>query len=420
MRLRTRSSAERAATSTIRKAATAGIALGALALPLVVSPAQAQTATGLSQVARVEKAPVPALRVMTRNLYLGTDIMRPLDAVAALPAGASTIDTLNALANATDKARDIVDATNFAVRSKLLARELANKQPDLVGLQEVALWREGPFELGNVAVPNATTVKIDFLKTLLAEAKARGVEYRPVSVNWLSDVEAPAYEGKLGPGEPPITNARDVRLTMRDVILKRVGSGLKVVNHQKRDYKTNLSVELAGKTLDFTRGYQWVDVLRNGTKFRFINTHLEAFSSDYALAQVKQMLAGPGSWAGPTIIVCDCNSDPLLSAIKPVDTVPHYAPYQEVVGKFGFSDTWLQWKPAWEGWTSGLSETVDDADASGFDHRIDMVFARTSDGARMRAVGGTVVGNTVASKDPATGLWPSDHAGVMMKLRGIR
>jgi hypothetical protein len=133
------------------------------------------------------------------------------------------------------------------------------------------------------------------------------------------------------------------------------------------------------------------------------------------------MLAGPGSYKGTTILVCDCNSDPLNQKVKTSigDTLPHSAPYWLITGKNDFNDTWLQWKPAAAGWTSGLSETVDDPDASGFDHRIDMVFGRTGDGRRLRVVGGTVTGNTVASKDPATGLWPSDHAGVVMRLRGL-
>lgn len=145
------------------------------------------------------------------------------------------------------------------------------------------MWRSGPLEIGAVAVPNAETVDINFLKMLRTELKAEGVPYRPVSVNLLSDVEAPSFGGTLAaPVEP-----RDVRLTMRDVILKRVGSGIKVLRHRERDYTNGLQVEIAGRPLDFTRGYQWVDVERGQKRFRFVNTHLEAFSSDMAFAQMQ-------------------------------------------------------------------------------------------------------------------------------------
>jgi hypothetical protein len=30
------------------------------------------------------------------------------------------------------------------------------------------------------------------------------------------------------------------------------------------------------------------------------------------------------------------------------------------------------------------------------------------------------VGNDLADRDPSTGLWPSDHAGVVLRLRGLR
>ncbi|MGZ5416741.1 MAG: hypothetical protein ACXWDI_06155 [Nocardioides sp.] len=402
MPLRTRSLAGRA----IAAAAT----LTVLMAPLAVTTAGAQAAD--SQV----KAARPALKVMTRNLYLGVDIQRPIRAIQGIT---DPLAAVQALGNATFTARGIVDDTDFGTRSRLLAEEIVAEKPDLIGLQEVALWRSGPLDLPNAAIPNETTVDLDFLKMLRAELKAAGAPYRAVSVNQLSDVESPSFSGTLtapGPG------AQDVRLTMHDVILKRVGSPVKILKHREKDYTTNFVIPpLAGRTLDFTRGYQWVDAKLEGTNFRFINTHLEAFSSDIAYRQVKEMLTGPGRYKGTTVIVCDCNSDPLLETVKTSigDTRPHSDPYWLTVGKRGFHDTWLQWKPARFGWTSGLSETVDDADASGFDHRIDMVFARTGEGRRLKVVDGAVTGNTLASKDATTGLWPSDHAGVVMTLRGL-
>jgi endonuclease/exonuclease/phosphatase family metal-dependent hydrolase len=389
----------------------AAATLSILITPLLVAPSQAQP-TGASKA----QPPVPALRVMTRNLYLGTDIMRPIVAVQGLT---NQLEILQALGNATDTARGIVDQTDFRVRSGLLAKEMATQKPDLVGLQEVALWRHGPMELDKVAVANATTVDYDFLKMLLAQLRAKGVRYRAVSVNWLSDVEAPAFAGPVN----AMQNPRDVRLTMRDVILKRVGSDIHVLDHHEKKYSHSLTVTIAGKTLDFQRGYNWVDVQRGSHKFRFINTHLEAFGSDMAYQQTAQMLAGPGDYDGTTIIVCDCNSDPLNNTVKsapPVgDALPHSAPYWLITGKNDFNDTWLQWKPASAGWTSGLSENVNDSTPAGFDHRIDMVFGRTGDGRRLRVVGGTVTGRSLSDRDVATGLWPSDHAGVVMRLRGL-
>lgn len=410
----------------VGRAIAAATAVGVIAAPLALT----------STTAQAETATAPPLKVMTRNLYLGVDIMRPLAAIAALPEGAPLIpDVITTLGNATHVARGIVDETDFGTRSKLLAQEIAAARPDLVGLQEVSLWRSGELQVTQAAVPNAETVDLDFLKMLRAELKAAGVPYRPVSVNWLSDVESPSFGGTLA---APV-NPRDVRLTMRDVILQRVGSGLRVLRHQERDYTNGLQVDIAGRPLDFTRGYQWVDVQRGDKRFRFINTHLEAFSSDMAFAQMKEMLEGPAATARTTIIACDCNSDPLNQSVKTSigDTLPHSEPYWLATGEHEYFDTWLQWKPARFGWTSGLNETVDEpANADGWPlqgagtadekvswtHRIDLVLARRADGGPLRVVRGEVTGDQVADRyldGVDTGLWPSDHAGVVISLRGL-
>jgi hypothetical protein len=150
-----------------------------------------------------------------------------------------------------------------------------------------------------------------------------------------------------------------------------------------------------------------------------VNTHLEAFSSDLALAQASELLEAAPARDRTTIFVCDCNSDPLNSKVKPQDKLPHKAAYDLITGAGGFKDEWLRWAPASQGWTSGLSETVDDPTGEDFDHRIDMVFARTAAGEALAVDRGRVTGTEVSAKDPATGLWPSDHGGVVLRLRGL-
>jgi hypothetical protein len=240
-----------------------------------------------------------------------------------------------------------------------------------------------------------------------------------VNVQQESDVEGPAFKGN--PFLGTMTHARDVRLTMRDVMLLRVDPGLNVVAQGGGQYAARLPVSVGGVPFLFVRGYNLPDVRVGSTLTRLVNTHLESASSDIALAQAHELLAGPAATSLPTVVVCDCNSDPLNHTVKSTDPLrtPHSGPYDFIVGS-GFTDEWLQWRPAGEGWTSGLSETVDDPTADKFDHRIDMVFARGSSGGGATVDKGAVVGTSVADRDPATGLWPSDHGGVWLRLRSLR
>jgi len=371
----------------------------------------------MAEAAEASARPGKPVTVMTRNLYLGADINRPVNAALTAQAeGKTAQEILVALANATHATRAIVDQTDFPVRAGLLAGEIARTQPDLIGLQEVALWRSGPLQLDRVGVPNATTVDYDFLQILLDELAARGEEYVAVSVGNRADVEAPSFTGS--PFDDTMgVDARDIRLTMRDVVLMHVEDGLTATGTADQIYAHNLAVSVVGVTMRFDRGYQWVDVRAGARSFRFVNTHLEAFSSDLALAQAAELLGHAPATDRTTVFVCDCNSDPLNHSIKPTDHVPHSAPYDLITGTF--TDEWLRWAPAAEGWTSGLSELVNDSTADGFDHRIDMIFGRTASGGPLAVDRGEVTGTDVADRDPATGLWPSDHGGVVLRLRGM-
>ncbi len=343
--------------------------------------------------------------VMTRNLYLGADLTRALAALGAPPD--RQIDVLVAAATTI---RAIVDQTNFPLRAQRVAAEIAKRKPDLVGLQEAALWRHGP--LG----AEATTVDYDFLQLLLDALAARGAHYEAVVTQVESDVTVPAFLGGT---------LQNARLTMRDVVLKRRDHDVKVLDTSSANYVTRIPISIAGQSLAFIRGYDVVDVRAGSERFRLVNTHLESESSDVAYAQAAELLAGPASPANgmDTILVCDCNSDPLNASVKPGQTRAHQDPYLLLTGAGGFHDAWLQFAPAAAGFTSGLSELVNDSPADAaraFDHRIDFVFGRRADGSAMPVDRGWVTGKDPNDRTPSTPigrLWASDHAGVVIRLR---
>lgn len=361
--------------------------------------------------------------VMTRNIYLGVDIQRPIAATA----GKTGLDALVALGNSNVQTRSIVDQTNFPRRSELLAAEIADAAPDLVGLQEVALWRSGPLELPppfgstTLGTTNAEQVDYDYLQLLLQDLRQEGVPYKAVVVQNEMDLESPAFLGN--PALGTVSQGRDIRLTMRDVILLRASSTLRVLDRGSAQYDTKVPVNVGGTILNIIRGYGWVDVAHgSGTSFRFVNTHLEAFSSLAALGQAQELLAETTAADRTTVIACDCNSDPLNNTTKATDPipVPHSAPYNLLTGAGGFTDMWLEWLPANQGWTSGLNERVNEPAPGSWTHRIDMILARPGPGQQLDVVAGEVTGAAPTAKDPATGLWPSDHAGVVLTISGAR
>ena len=362
-------------------------------------------------VPRLRPADPATLTVMTRNLYLGADINRPARAAA----GRTGQDALVALGQANYEVREILDHTDFAVRSRLLAAEIAAAGPDVVGLQEVALWRSGPMELDQLGRPNAATVDYDFLAMLLTELARRQVVYDVVQTQDESDVEGPAFIGDPTAGTARVTG--DIRLTLRDVILLRPGSGIRVADRGSGQYQTRFEIQLGGVPYAYVRGFAWADLDLGRTTLRFVTTHLESESADLAQAQADELLAGAAADRSvPTLIACDCNSDPQNQTIRPPDSVPSAAAYARLTGHGGFADTWLALGPAaGPGFTFGVGESVNDP-AARFSRRIDLVLARGLPAERLTAGRGEVTGDEPADRDPGTGLWPSDHAGVVVEL----
>jgi len=354
-----------------------------------------------------------AITVMTRNLYIGADIARPLRAAE----GYSGQDAVLALGHANHELRKIVDRTSFGTRSDLLAEEIAKAQPDLLALQEVALWRRGPLQLDQLGQLNATQVDYDFLAMLVADLDQRGAPYQVVYVQEESDVEAPGFTGN--PYEGTAQDSQDIRLTVRDAILVRQASGIQVTDSGGAHYRQVLPVDLGGVQFRFVRGYTWTDVLIGQFRLRFVSTHLESQNDDVAAAQADELLTAlAGLTTLTTIIACDCNADPAKrDASRDQMTVP-LTTYEVLTHTDRFADLWLQQQPesAGPGLTAGLSELVNDPTAAGFTRRLDLVLARPARSTRVTVSHAEITGNDLSDHDASTGLWPSDHAGVLLRL----
>ncbi len=350
------------------------------------------------------------LTVMTRNLYLGGDITRPIRAAD----GRTGPDALLALGHANRELRDIVDRTDFGIRSRLLAAEIGTARPDLLGLQEVALWRRGPLQLDRLGEANATEVDVDFLALLLAELAGRGLDYRPVRVQQESDVEAPAFTGD--PSVGTASDAQDIRLTLRDVILVRAGSGVQVTGTGSGNYRARIEQVVGGLPVAFVRGFVWADVTVGSTRLRFVDTHLESASADVALAQASELLAGPVAETDrPVVLVADGNSDPDNTGPEPGSAATGAAAYELLTGTGRFADAWLaSGEQSGPGYTATYGELLEDPTSAALDRRLDLILARGLDFDRVPA---EVTGDDPSERDPATGLWPSDHAGVVARLQ---
>jgi hypothetical protein len=322
--------------------------------------------------------------VMTRNLYLGASLapLFPED-------GFSSPEDFVA---ATTGVWYQVAATNFPLRAEWLADEIAAEQPDLLGLQEVTLYRVGT--VGDPAP--ATEVRLDFLEILLAELRSRGERYDVAVSQAAFDGEVPAMDwpSAWGGTEGPI----DLRLTDRDVILVRRSpqtANLKVSNPQGGLYADALQLEILTQPVLIDRGWTSVDVKYRGREFRFINTHLEAFHPFYAFLQALELVStGPAATELPVVLTGDFNAEP-------------DDPAYDVIAGARFTDVA----------TGGPPTCCYNADlsAGSLDTRIDLIFTRGAIGTKSDSV--HLVGvDPIAPIGATPPRWASDHAGVVADL----
>jgi Endonuclease/Exonuclease/phosphatase family len=372
------------------------------------------------------------VRVMTRNIFLGADLGPAINA-----------DTIGEFLAANGGILREVDETDFPRRSRLLAHEIKKKKPDLVGLQEVALWRTADpcVTPALTETPTATEVVYDFLALLMDRINRNKKRYKVAMVQPEFDFEAPADKNQQAGDGPPagglescnpggvINNAEmNGRLTMRDVILvrkpqKNDKTKVKVKNPTGGNFDNLLIVRVANAVdVDVTRGWTAVDAVatKKGKgkkkvkkKFRFINTHFEAFDDETEIPSIRslqaQEIAGIALdpyYGGerPVILLGDFNSD-VRTKVQPGDAQA----YQALLDA-GFTERSTH---------DPLSCCVSDLFTSlpsEFDHQVDHVMTDASK-KKIKLLKSSVVGRKRIGEYPELPIYPSDHAGVFSKLR---
>jgi len=317
------------------------------------------------------------LTVMTRNLYLGADIARVLDATTPTEFLLLVAETYG-----------VVQFTNFPARAAAIAAEIDAADVDIVGLQEVSEWTS----TGPGAPPS-----LDFLTILQGELANRGLSF---------SVAAVSHNLAVGPVplllcSVPTIGACLLSYEDRDVILVNTATaGLHVSSSRDGRYASQQTASSLVGPISFDRGWVSVDGSLDGKRFKFASTHLEI--EDYAAvqeAQGREFLAGPGSGAGAVIAVGDFNS------AADGSTTTTYAD----LTKAWFTDAWVL-NSGDPGLSCCQNATLSNP-TSQLSSRIDLVLLHGA----AHATEAHLVGATPFQATPP--LWPSDHAGVVATIR---
>ena len=311
------------------------------------------------------------ISVMSRNVYLGADLI-PL---ATTPA--------DQFEQAAASRYQTVLKNDFPTRAKALSAEIAKAKPDVVALQEAAIWRTGPKD---GSATSASDIVYDSTEVLLKELALRGTRYRVLRGRDWFDFEAPAGD-------------KDVRLVQRDVLLARVGSKVKFGRTAAGGFKDHFDPPTAVGVAQQLRGWVSVDAKLGKKAFRVVTTHLEAYSPDIADKQMTELLANRAkSKKLQTIIVGDFNSAPTNNANDRGTSRDASAYYRAIDAGF--------FNPLPKRGTCCQPEDLTQSEP--WETWIDHIVVRP----RIRAVRSSIVGTKQVN-----GLWPSDHAGVVATLR---
>ncbi len=343
-----------------------------IALPVVVT---LLVVSGCRTTPGVQVAP---LKVMTYNVYVGS---------SAEPALKTT--NVFQIPVVVGELYGNVIASDFGARAAAIAAIVKESHPHVIGLQEIELIRrQDPGDFLTNREPNAEEVDLDYLEILMNALHAEGLDYQVAAKVQNLDLEMPMLAGG---------KVTDVRLTDFDVILTR--GDVVVSRPTAANYAAGLPIAPLG--LEVARGYVAIDATIDDITYRIVNTHLESVDPGPRVAQAQELVDALGGEELPVILLGDFNT-----------RAPDGAAYQLIL-EAGYVDVW-QTDSEESGATCCQADDLRN-EASELTNRIDQIFVK---GVALHPAGSIrtlTVGDKPDDRLPS-GLWPSDHAGVVAQL----
>ena len=366
----------------------------------------------------VAHAEIPSVTVMSRNIYLGADVGRALELIPNLPAAAQYM-------------WDQVKQTDFSKRAKILATEIKQSSPDVIGLQEATIWycKKYPWSK-KVEVFNFTEQLLDALDGRYELASKDGIRaLNPgFSINpipFLTKVnDEQTFKEVFG------SSSAACGFETGDALLVKKSDNLEVIEVGNSEYEASYSIVPTIMTI--YRGYSWADIKVKGVPTRFVTTHLESLWDDNKVPnsakQAMQLVNDLSNTKMPVIVMGDFNSDPRDPRSKDQPN-PGEQPIQSqacqanaitcnaylIMSQAGYKDAGPDSLDP-KNYTWGMNALLTGADTKrlvaaksmgneyGFTDRLDYIFSKN----------GTV---SVASEIIGTqGEYGSDHAGVVATI----
>lgn len=337
------------------------------------------------------------LAVMTRNLYLGGDTGPLL-----------TLDfsDLPAVLAATNGFLADVQASDFAGRASSLAEEIVRHRPGVVGLQEGVLLEV----LDGAFTPIA---ELDLLALLVLELESRGAGYEVVAVRENTSSALP-----LGVSEAGVD--RWLRFTDRIAMLVRTDVPV-LGEPESGNYAATFTVGPPEAPVELKRGWIRTTVMAGGAPWTVVNTHLEIQAlAPVQAGQAQELIATLLPDDQNVVLLGDLNSD-----AEAGPGAPSWTPTYQALLDTGFVDGWERSDVSGRdpGFTCCHDPDLRNEVVS-FDQRIDFVLVRPVQG-----VGGpgvipgsirmAILGDELGDRTDG-GLWPSDHGGLVARIRLAR